>query len=149
MVLDTGWTSAEIGLIDEFYRSMRSSVAEHPAVQSAGDESGAVKGFSTDSVSFALGHGENSGFQVPISGLPPLSNLSGYYADGAFGWSILRHFRVTIDYPRRRVLLEPYETTYTIILTQPDGKEKRISPPSGAHIRIEPDGSVIVNGERQ
>ena len=106
--LDTGWAGPELGLTDEF-------VKHHPSVGQAKHDLfqfGAMHG----SAQVERLHGLNVAIPclwpprtAPISlRMDGLVTPTLYGGEGVIGLALMERYRITIDYGRRRVLLEPY-----------------------------------------
>jgi hypothetical protein len=106
ILLDTGWTGPEIGLTEPFRDAILSSrTKEHPG-HSSEKVSRQMLGQPAflerlPDVSFSLGDPH------AWSGRRPATVIARIFpdVDAILGPDVLRDFRMTIDYPRRRVLL--------------------------------------------
>lgn len=106
-MIDTGWEGPELGLTTAFFRQLP---------QSRQRTQKTVHGYFAHSVG-TVHQLDSLSFQMPVLSHPALpvvltgkgwivKSLSG--GDGIVGTALMRRYRITLDYPRRRVLLEPY-----------------------------------------
>lgn len=135
LVLDTGWNPQDVGIYRPFATKTATAIPKSGKGRSIAGSIKTPKGVPPLTVQYANG-------QVALTNLLPITigkgNIitamrraqiinSSSSADGVFGYDILRQFRVTIDYPRRRVFLELYQPPF--------------EPPKGKHWEIEPTES--------
>ena len=117
-VLDTGWDGTEIGLTENF-------VSRHPSVQHAKHDltqfgalhsSAQAERFHDLDVTLpCLWPPHTAPISLRMNGLvtPTL-----YGGEGAIGLALMERYRITIDYGRRRVLLEPYAPVKSQIMQE-------------------------------
>ena len=117
-VLDTGWDGTEIGLTENF-------VSRHPSVQHAKHDltqfgalhsSAQAERFHDLDVTLpCLWPPHTAPISLRMNGLvtPTL-----YGGEGVIGLALMERYRITIDYGRRRVLLEPYAPVKSQIMQE-------------------------------
>src|SRR6266540_3082076 len=104
-MIDTGWASEDIGLVKSFGTALEAS-----AIENVGSKvtrkmaSGTAEVGYFPSVSLTIHRAPGFAFVRPGVEVSDWWSLD---ADAIFGWSVLRQFRVTIDFPRTGIHLEP------------------------------------------
>jgi hypothetical protein len=106
--LDTGWAGPELGLTDDF-------VKHHPSLKEAKHD---LFHFNAMHTSAPVERLHDLNVTIPCSAparVKPISlKINGlvtpaiYGGEGAIGLALMERYRVTIDYQRGRILLEPY-----------------------------------------
>ncbi len=97
--MDTGWGGDVIGIAKQFYYDKRLHLAQFPSTFKT--PAGQTKTSYIQRIAFSFANVNECFPAVLVSNLYP-------GLDAVFGTQVLQHFRVTIDYPRRKILLEPY-----------------------------------------
>jgi predicted aspartyl protease len=141
VILDTGWGGSTIGIS----RALREAAGLSPGEI-------VVHSFLFSSARVEKAHGAllswdaSSEFQFKTDALvlPSQFPLGEHGADGIIGMNILKHYRLTIDYPRRKILLEPHGGETTITISGGGRATRTIRVTATGTIDIEPGGSVTV-----
>jgi hypothetical protein len=147
ILLDTGWAGPEIGLTEAFHKAIQPTLAkEYPEDRSEKVSSNMIGGEAQverlPNVQFTLG--DKTTWNV----LCPAIVFSRVYTnvDAVIGPEVLGDFRVTIDYPRRKLLLEPSPPDTARELNAVNARitvnDNTYIFPHGAGITIQKDGKV-------
>ena len=98
-ILDTGWTGKAISISEGYFQKTMAKKKWKSEQTDFSSTSGSAKSTQIANVPFAFPSGAVS--------LTPANILALPMADSVIGSEILQHYRVTIDYQRRKILLEP------------------------------------------
>jgi hypothetical protein len=154
ILLDTGWAGPEIGLTEAFHSAIRPTLAkEYPEDRSEKISRNMIGGAAQveriPDVSFSLG--DKPTWNV----LCPALVISRTYTnvDAVIGPQVLGDFRVTIDYPRRKALLEPYPSDAARELNAVNARimvnDNTYILPHGAVMTVQRDGKVMFSTPAQ
>lgn len=127
--LDTGWAGPELGLTDDF-------VKHHPSLKEAKHD---LFQFNAMHTSAPVERLHDLNVTLPCLWPPHVTPISLrmdglvtptlYGGEGVMGFALMERYRVTIDYGRRRVLLEPYAQ-------ETPGQKQEKTPPKAKRTRI-------------
>jgi hypothetical protein len=150
ILLDTGWAGHDIGLTEAFRREIQPTLAkEYPGDRSEKIGRKMANGRTPverlPNVQFTLG--DKPAWNVLCPAIVVARIFT--HVDAVIGPEVLGDFRVTIDYPHRKVLLEPPPPGAAREL---DAINSRITVsantyilPAGAKVIVRSDGKVIVS----
>ena len=106
-VIDTGWEEQELGIKKDFFQQLPLSLPNPPQVAVGHFAYGIGSVPQIEHLSFQIAALTPPNSSIMLNGkgwiVPSLSG-----GEGIVGTSLMQQFRITLDYSRRRVLLEPY-----------------------------------------